>query len=103
MSDHRNPRPSLSRPIPDKFDPTASHDHVLPAGPLANHIDAPSVTAETITDDEVCALRDEAIAAGDDRTRNIACGALNAVDAFQAFACRQACAAVLNAKRSGRP
>ena len=64
---------------------------------------APSVTAETITDDELCALRDEAIESGDDGTRNIACGALNAVDEFQGFACRQACAAVLNAKRSGRP
>ena len=64
---------------------------------------APSVTAETITDDELRALRDEAIAAGDDGTRNIACGALNAVDEFQGFACRQACAAVLNARRSGRP
>jgi len=64
---------------------------------------APSVTAETITDDELCALRDDAIASGDDGTRNIACGALNAVDEFQAFACRHACAVVLNAKRSGRP
>ena len=62
-----------------------------------------TVTAETITDDEVCALRDEAIASGDDGPRNIACGALHAIDAFQGFACRQACAAVLNAKRSGRP
>jgi len=26
MSNHRNPRPSLSRPFPDKFDPTASRD-----------------------------------------------------------------------------
>ena len=64
---------------------------------------APLVTAETITDDELRALRDEAIASGDDGTRNIACGALNAVDEFQGFACRQACAAVLNARRSGRP
>jgi len=64
---------------------------------------APSVTGETITHDELCALRDEAIAAGDAGTRNIACGALNAVDEFQGFVCRQACAAVLNAKRSGRP
>lgn len=62
----------------------------------------PSVTAETITDDELGALRDEAIESGDDGTRNIACGALNAVDEFQGFACRQACAVVLNAKRSGR-
>jgi len=57
-------------------------------------------TGETITDDELRALRDEAIESGDDGTRNIACGALNAVDEFQGFACRQACAAVLNAKRS---
>ena len=63
---------------------------------------APRLTLE-ITDDELCALRDEAIASGDDGTRNIACGALNAVDEFQGFACRHACAAVLNAKRSGRP
>ncbi len=62
-----------------------------------------SVTTEAITDDELRVLRDEAIAAGDDGTRNIACGALNAVDEFQGFACRQACAALLNAKRSGRP
>jgi hypothetical protein len=64
---------------------------------------APSVTAKTITEEELRALRDEAIASGDDGTRNIACGALGAVDEFQAFACRQACAAVLNARRSGRP
>jgi hypothetical protein len=80
MRKHRNPRQRLSK--------RASPDN-------------PGV--ETITDDELCALRDEAIAAGDDGTRNIACGALNAVDEFQGFACRQACAAVLNAKRSGRP
>jgi len=64
---------------------------------------APSVTAETITEEELGALRDEAIESGDNGTRNIACGALNAVDEFQGFACRQACAAVLNTKRSGRP
>jgi len=39
MREHRNPRPSLSRPFPDKFDPTASHDDV-PGGPLADPIDA---------------------------------------------------------------
>lgn len=60
---------------------------------------APTVTAETITDDELRALRDEAIASRDDGTRNIACGALNAIDEFSRFACRQACAAVLNARR----
>jgi len=63
---------------------------------------APQLTLE-ITDDELRGLRDEAIESGDDGTRNIACGALNAVDKFQGFACRQACAAVLNARRSGRP
>jgi hypothetical protein len=26
MREHRNPRPSLSRPFPDEFDPTASRD-----------------------------------------------------------------------------
>ena len=97
MSNHRNPRPSLSRPFPDKFAPTASRDRK--ACTEARR----TVTAETITDDELCALRDEAIASGDDGTRNIACGALNAVDEFQGFSCRQACAAVLNARRSGRP
>ena len=71
-----------------------------PTPPLCT---VPSVTGEMITDHELCALRDEAIASGDDGTRNIACGALNAVDEFQGFACREACAAVLNAKRSGRP
>lgn len=39
MRKHRNPRPSLPRPFPDKFAPTASHDDV-PAGPLADPIDA---------------------------------------------------------------
>lgn len=70
---------------------------------LLKHAASAARTAETITDDELCALRDEAIASGDDGTRNIACGALNAVDEFQGFACRQACAVMLNAKRSGRP
>jgi hypothetical protein len=97
MHEHRNPRPSLSRPFPDKFDPTASRDREACTEARC------TVTAETITDDELCALRDEAIEAGDDGTRNIACGALNAVDELQGFACRQACAAVLNARRSGRP
>ena len=60
---------------------------------------SPLVTAETITDDQLRALRDEAIASGDDGTRNLACGALGAVDAFQGLACRQACAALVNAKR----
>jgi hypothetical protein len=82
--------------------------HATSAPQLVGHLADPiaaaqSVTAETIPDDELRALRDEAIAAGDDGTRNIACGALNAVDEFQGFACRHACAAVLNAKRSGRP
>lgn len=53
---------------------------------------APSVAAETIMDDELCASCDEAIASSDDGTRNIACGALHAVDEFQRFACRQTCA-----------
>ena len=75
---------------------------LVPSADLLVHA-APSVTAETITEEELCALRDEAIESGDDGTRNIACGALNAVDEFQGFACRQACAAVLNARRSGRP
>jgi len=39
MSNHRNPRPSLSRPFPDKFAPTTSHDDVLANGPLADHGD----------------------------------------------------------------
>jgi len=83
-------------------------DETLSRATLVGHLGdpiaaAPSVTGETITEEELCALRDEAIASGDDGTRNIACGALNAVDEFQGFACRQACAAVLNAKRSGRP
>ena len=80
-----------------------SHQIAALAATLETVRSAPSVTAETITHDELRALRDEAIAAGDDGTRNIACGALNAVDEFQGFACRQACAAVLNARRSGRP
>jgi len=85
-------------------DAIASGDATPPTVPDVSPLcTAPSVTAETITDDELCALRDDAIASGDDGTRNIACGALNAVDEFQAFACRHACAVVLNAKRSGRP
>lgn len=59
---------------------------------------APTATAETLRGDELCVLRDEAIASRGDGMNNIACGALNAADEFQRFACRQACAAVLDAR-----
>lgn len=75
---------------PNKPAPTSSTAATIPS----------FVTHETITDDQLRALRNEAIASGDDGTRNIACGALNAIDEFQRFACRQACASMINAKRA---
>jgi len=59
---------------------------------------APTATAETLRGDELWVLRDEAIASRGDGMNNIACVTLNAADELQRFACRQACAAVRNAR-----
>jgi hypothetical protein len=133
MSNHRNPRPSLSRPFPDKFDPTASRERaacseadieairyeVARADVLADAaMQAFDITVWREVDDaridhvsHLVSAASEAASAAllavDDLRRAMArrtvTAETNAVDEFQGFACRQACAAVLNARRSGRP